>query len=237
MVVADLTVLRGLLPFLRPYRARLAFAGAAATAGPMLLAARIWLLKILIDDVLKGHRPGLVPLIAAAFVAIALVRGVLSGWSQHATGTVATHLVRGLRIGLFTHLQGLSLRYFHTQRLGDLLTRLSVDIGAIEELLVSGVTTFVANVVTIALFFALLIALDPVLVLVALAVLPALGSAPSWTPAAGERHSSRSATAPANSPRPQKKGYRPSQPSKPSPAGRTRRRATPMWHDAARRPG
>jgi len=174
MADTDASVVRGLLPFLRPYRGRLLLAAATAATGPVLLAVRIWLLKILIDNALKGHRPALIPLIAVAFIAIAVLRGLLNSCTQHTSGAVGTFLVRDLRTRVFTRLQGLSLRYFHAQPLGDLLTRLGVDIGAIEELLVSGLPTFAANVVTIVLFFALLVALDPVLVLVALAVLPAL---------------------------------------------------------------
>lgn len=174
MADTDASIVRGLLPFLRPYRGRLLLAAATAAAGPVLLAGRIWLLKVLIDNALKAHRPALIPLIAAAFIAISVLRGLLHSATQHTSGTVGTYLVRDLRTRVFTRLQGLSLRYFHTQPLGDLLTRLGVDIGAIEELLVSGLPTFAANVVTIVLFFALLVALDPALVVVALAVLPAL---------------------------------------------------------------
>jgi ATP-binding cassette, subfamily B, bacterial len=158
------------------YRRRLGLAVAAAPAAPLLLAGRIWLLKILIDTVLRGHRPGLVPLVAAAFVGIAVARGLLDGWVVHSGGTVGTHVVRDLRVKLFGQMQASSLRYFHGQRLGDLLTRLSQDIGAIEELLVSGLTAIAGYVITIVLFCTLLVLLDPSLVLVAFTVLPALAA-------------------------------------------------------------
>src|ERR1700676_2916007 len=109
MVRSDLMVYRQLLPLLRPYRRRLGLAVAAASVGPLLLAGRIWLLKILIDTVLRGHRPGLVPLVAAAFVGIAVLRGLLDGWIVHSSGTVGTHVVRDLRVRLFSQLQASSL--------------------------------------------------------------------------------------------------------------------------------
>ena len=175
-VRSDLRVYRQLLPLLRPYRRRLGLALAAAPAGPLLLAGRIWLLKILIDTILRGHRPGLVPLVAAAFMGIAVLRGLVDGWVVSSSGFVGTHVVRDLRVRLFGQMQAASLRYFHGQRLGDLLTRLSQDIGAIEELLVTGLTAIAGYVITIVVFVTLLVLLDPALVLVACTVLPALAA-------------------------------------------------------------
>jgi ABC-type multidrug transport system fused ATPase/permease subunit len=170
----DRAIYRRFLPLLVPYRRRLALAVGASAVGPLLMAARLWLLKVLIDTVLRGHRPGLLPVVAGAFVAIAVVRGAIGSWGTSASGWVGTQVVRDLRTQLYSALQHRSLRYFHTQRLGDLLTRLSVDIAAIENLLVSGVTAIVSYCVTIALFLTLLLVLNPGLVLVAASIVPIL---------------------------------------------------------------
>ncbi len=139
-----------------------------------MFAARIWLLKVLIDTVLRGQRPDLLVALAGGFIAIAVARSMLTYIEDKLSGAVGTRVVRDLRVAVYTHLQGLSLRYFHTQRLGDLLTRMSGDIAAIENLLVTGLTTLVSHLVTIVLFTSLLIVLDPGLVLVAAGVLPVL---------------------------------------------------------------
>jgi len=132
------------------------------------------LLKVLIDTVLRGHRPDLLVAVAGGFVVIAVARSVLTFVEDKLSGTVGTRVVRDLRVTVYTHLQGLSLRYFHRHRLGDLLTRLSGDIAAIEDLLVTGLSTILSHLVTIVLFTSLLIVLDPHLVLVAAGVLPVL---------------------------------------------------------------
>jgi len=170
----DLAVYRRFLPLLRPHRRRLALAVAAASCGPLLAASRIWLLKTLIDTVLRGHRPGLLPLVAGTFIAISAVRGLLTYLDEKVSGGVGTQVVHELRTTVYSHLQGLSLRYYHRQRLGDLLTRLSGDIAAIEDLLVSGLTVLVSHLVTVVLFLVLLVYLDPALVLVAAGVVPVL---------------------------------------------------------------
>ena len=174
---SDRNVYRRLLPLLKPYRGRLALVLATSALSPLLIAARIWLLKILIDTVLRGHRPGLLPIVAGAFVAIAVVRGVIVSVDTRMSGWVGTRVVQDLRGQLYSALQHRSMRYFHRQRLGDLLTRLSGDIASIEDLLVSGLTSIVSYCVTIALFLTLLLILNPGLVLVAASILPVLALA------------------------------------------------------------
>ncbi|MDX6600307.1 MAG: ATP-binding cassette, subfamily bacterial [Gaiellales bacterium] len=174
---SDRNVYRRLLPLLRPYRGRLAVVLAASALGPLLIAGRIWLLKILIDTVLRGHRPGLLPIVAGAFVAIAVVRGIIVSVDTRLSGWVGTHVVQDLRGQLYSALQHRSMRYFHRQRLGDLLTRLSADIASIEDMLVSGLTSVVSYCVTIGLFLTLLLILNPGLVLVAAGILPVLAVA------------------------------------------------------------
>jgi len=170
----DVAVYRRFVVLLKPSWFPLAVALAASACTPLLFAARIWLLKVLIDTVLRGHRPDLLVAVAGGFVVIAVARSVLTFVEDKLSGTVGTRVVRDLRVTVYTHLQGLSLRYFHRHRLGDLLTRLSGDIAAIEDLLVTGLSTILSHLVTIVLFTSLLIVLDPHLVLVAAGVLPVL---------------------------------------------------------------
>src|ERR1700694_996594 len=173
MIGADVRLYRRFSPLIGPYRRRFGVALAASTGRPLLSAARIWLLKVLIDTVLRGRQQSLLGAVATTFVVIAVVRGLIVFWDDSLSGWVATQVTRDLRVKVYDHLQGLSLRYYHGQRLGDLLTRLSGDITAIEDLLVSGLSDMVAYVTTILLFMALMVYLAPPLALVSLIVLPA----------------------------------------------------------------
>jgi len=167
-------VYRRFAALLRPYRGRLALVLAASAAAPVLIAVRIWLLKVLIDNVLGAHHPQLLPAVATGFVGIAVVSAAISSWKTGTSGWVGAHLVAELRVRCFGALQDCSLRYFHGQRLGDLLTRLSVDIAAIEDLLVTGLTAIVSSSVMLLLFLLVLIALNSGLVLLAAGIVPVL---------------------------------------------------------------
>ena len=167
-------VYRRFAALLRPYRGRLALVLAASAAAPVLIAVRIWLLKVLIDNVLGAHHPQLLPAVATGFVGIAVVSAAISSWKTGTSGWVGAHLVAELRVRCFGALQDCSLRYFHGQRLGDLLTRVSVDIAAIEDLLVTGLTAIVSSSVMLLLFLLVLIALNSGLVLLAAGIVPVL---------------------------------------------------------------
>lgn len=162
------------LPFLRPYRGQLAAVLLATLLRPVLATAKVWLLKIVIDVVIREHRLTVLPAVCGAYLAITLARGFASFVDDDLGGRVGSGMVRDLRVAVYDHLQSLSLRFYHTRRLGDLLTRLTGDVAAIEDLLVTGLTDLLAQVLTVLLFMGMLLYLDASLALVALGVLPVL---------------------------------------------------------------
>src|SRR3981081_1066436 len=152
---------RRFLPLLRPYRGRLVLAFVATLAHPGLSAGRIWLLKVLIDSVVAPHQVDLLFGVCGGYLAVAVAKGLASFADDYLGGWVGARVVRDLRGQLYDHLQGLSLRFFHKQRLGDLLTRLTGDIAAIEDLLITGITDVAAQSLTIVVFVGMLFYLDP----------------------------------------------------------------------------
>jgi ATP-binding cassette subfamily B protein len=165
---------RRFLPFVRPYRWQLIVVFLATLARPALSAAKVWLLKVVIDNVILGKQPDLLLWVCTGYIVITVARGLASYLDDFVGGRVGTRIVRDLRVTLYDHLQGLSLRFYHNQRLGDLLTRLTSDIGAIEEMLVSGIVDLLSRAFTIVLFVGILFYLNSSLALVSLVVIPAL---------------------------------------------------------------
>jgi ABC-type multidrug transport system fused ATPase/permease subunit len=173
----NLLLYRRLLPFLQPYRGWLAVMFAATLIRPALNTAKVWLLKVLIDDALRVRQPALVLLVCGGYLGITFVKGLASYLDDYLGGWIGARVVRDLRIHLYDQLHRLSLRFYHRQRLGDLLTRLTGDINAIEDLLVSGIADLLANSLTILFFLGMLLYLDRWLALAALLVVPVLAIA------------------------------------------------------------
>ncbi|GAC1537290.1 MAG: ABC transporter transmembrane domain-containing protein [Herpetosiphon sp.] len=158
----------------RPYRGRLVVMFVGTLVRPVLNTAKVWLLKLVIDNVIRAHQPRLLIWICAAYLGIAVAKAVATFADNYIGGAVGAAMVRDLRTLLYDHLQGLSLRFFHGQRLGDLLTRLTGDISAIEDLLVSGVADILSHSLTILFFLAMLAYLSPHLALVSVLIIPGL---------------------------------------------------------------
>jgi ATP-binding cassette subfamily B protein/subfamily B ATP-binding cassette protein MsbA len=126
-------------PDTRPFRGRWFLSLGLVAAAPALSTAAIWMFKILIDRVVVPHDFHLFPLLAGAYLGLAVVQGAVSFVDQYLSTWVGERFVLTLRARLFDHLHRLTPGFFERRQLGDLLSRLTGDIGAIEELVLSGI--------------------------------------------------------------------------------------------------
>ncbi|MFJ4185561.1 ABC transporter ATP-binding protein [Kitasatospora sp. NPDC089509] len=140
--------------------------------GPVVDAAMIWLFKIVIDDVLVPHRYGLFLPVALAYAGLALLAGALGFVDEMASTWVSERFLLELRADVFQHLQDLPLSFFERRRLGDVLSRVTSDIEAVETFLLSGILEAVAYVAELAVFLGVLFYLRWDLALTALVVVP-----------------------------------------------------------------
>jgi ABC-type multidrug transport system fused ATPase/permease subunit len=147
-------------PLTGPFRLRLAVCLLFVAVGPAMDAGGIWIFKILVDDVLTPRDFRLFPAVAAAYVGIALVGGMLSFVDDYLCTWVGERFVLNLRTELFGHLHTMSLGFFERRQLGDLMSRLSSDVNAIEQLVLSGVMQVIAHSVKILIFGGLLFFLN-----------------------------------------------------------------------------
>lgn len=167
-------------PLTRPYRLRLAVCLLFAAAGPAVAAAGIWIFKILVDEVLTPRDFALFPAVAAAYVGIAVVGGLLSFVDDYLCTWMGERFVLDLRTELFAHMQRMSLGFFERRQLGDLVARLSGDVNAIEQLVLSGVVKVVAHGVKILIFGGLLLHLDWQLALASVVAAPVFVLVSRW---------------------------------------------------------
>src|SRR5712664_2557972 len=179
------------LPLLRPFRKQLWWAVLAMILDASLTVFRPWPLKVVIDRVL-AHRPTRVPFLSvwldnttlsrmyilygacAATLLIALSTGLLTYWYTRTLGVVGQRFVFDLRCRLFAHMQRPSLRFHDTQRRGDLITRLTSDIQAIQDLVSNGLIVFGSNAFLLIGMLVLMFWLNWQFAFVALAVAPLL---------------------------------------------------------------
>ncbi len=165
------------LSLLKPYRGRLFVTFLATLIRPLLNAAKIYLLKLIIDNLAQSPTSQLALLICGAYLLIALVKGAANYVDQYYGAFVGGRMVIDLRHHLYDRFLRLSLRYHGEHRVGESISRLMSDVGAVEDLLVSGLTDGLTQALTVLVFAGMLFYLDPGLALVSLLILPFLFAA------------------------------------------------------------
>jgi ATP-binding cassette subfamily B protein len=165
-------VFRRFWPDVRPFRGLLCVSLLVAMVSPAVEAAEIWMFKILVDDVLTPRDFAVFPIVAAAYVGLTLLGGAVSFADRYLTAWIGEHFLQRMRTRVFAHLHTLSVSFFDRRRLGDLLSRLTGDVAAIESLVLAGVTRAASAVIRLVLFAGLMFYLNWQLALAALIAVP-----------------------------------------------------------------
>ena len=165
-------IVRRFWPYARPLRLWLCLSLVLTLLVPAIAAAQIWMFKLVIDEVLVPKDLGPLAWIAAVYLGLAILAGVVSFAAAYVSVWTSERFLLELRTNVFRHVQGLSLEFFERMRLGDLVARLTGDVSAIEAFVLSGFTQAVAYAAQIAIFAGLLLYLQWELALPALVVVP-----------------------------------------------------------------
>ncbi len=180
-----------IVELLRPHRRELWF-GLLAIAGESVAGLlEPWPLKIVLDDLLQGknqhgwlHRlivqtAGSTPrniLVFAclAVLVIAVVDALCTYAEKYLTTNVGQWVAHDLRRTIYTHVQRLSLAYHDQRPTGDLISRVTVDIDAIQTFIVSGLLGILVDTLTLVGMIVVMFFVNWQFTLIALAVVPPL---------------------------------------------------------------
>ena len=170
--VPMLAIVRRFWPYARRYRRWLLLTGVFIVLDAAIETAAVWLFKVLVDQVLVPRDLHALVWVGALFVAVTLGGGLV-GFADDVTSTwVSERFLLDLRTRFYAHLQRLPLDFFEGRRLGDVLSRLTGDIQAIESFVLSGVADALSYALRVGFFAAALIYLQWDLALVSLVVAP-----------------------------------------------------------------
>jgi ABC-type multidrug transport system fused ATPase/permease subunit len=166
--------LRGLLDLLRPYRLRVILmlacllAGTAAGLAPPYLAGRA------IDSGIKNHDVSALDVIAILFAASALINWGATYGQTYLVEWVGQRALQDLRLQIFTHLQKLSIGFYSRNKAGVVISRLTNDVEALDQLVTDGVVTLFSAGLTLIGTAAILLVLDVRLALITFCIFPVL---------------------------------------------------------------
>jgi len=166
--------LRGLIELLHPYRGRVIAMFAALVFATAAALAPAPLAKLAIDDGITAGDRGTLNLVVIAFVVSALVLWLASSFQTYLVGWVGQRALQDLRIRVFSHLQTLSIGFYSRRQAGVLVSRLTNDVQALDQLVTDGVVTLFQATLTLLGTVVILLILDVELALLTFLVLPVL---------------------------------------------------------------
>ena len=162
---------RRLMGFLRPYRRQLWGSLVFAWMAMGMTVLIPWLIGRAVNAIQDGDKPDLLPL-ALAIVGAGILRLGLTVVRRLVAGRVSLAVEFDLRQLFYAHLQRLELSFFDGQQTGQLMSRATVDLQAIRFFLGYGLIFITQNLLTITLVTIVMVAINPVLALIALIPAP-----------------------------------------------------------------
>lgn len=150
-----------------------------------------WPLKIVLDDVLRSKEThgwamsavrrlvgsdnvAMLEFACAAVLAIAVLDAICTYGEKYLTTSVSQWVSYDLRLTIYSHVQRLSLAFHDQKRTGDLISRVTDDIDAIQSFIMNGLLGVLINAMTLIGMIAVMFYVNWKFTLIALSVVPAL---------------------------------------------------------------
>lgn len=160
-----------------PYRLHMLAAAGLMVGVAISSLAGPYLVKFAIDQAIASGDMGLLTIISMAFVLSALVTWLGTYGQTYIMSWVGQRVLFAMRRELFTHLQRLSFNFYDKMEAGRIMSRLTGDVGALNEFLTSGIVAIASDVFVLIGIVAIMFSMDWRLALVALTVLPVIAVA------------------------------------------------------------
>jgi ATP-binding cassette subfamily B protein len=168
---------RWMIGLLRPYRGRMALMFTALLLETAAGLAPPYLAGKAIDSGIRAGDVAALNLIVAAFVLAAVVYAVATYWETYLVGWVGTRALQDLRERIFTHLQAMSIGFFTRRSPGVLISRMTNDVEALQQLVTNGVVTIFNSTLTLVGVVVIMLFLDLKLALITFLTFPLLAIA------------------------------------------------------------
>jgi subfamily B ATP-binding cassette protein MsbA len=176
---------------LRPHLGALALGFLAIAGESIANLLGPWPLKIVLDDVLRSRpssasamrivhtflgsdKLALLKFACAAVLAIAVFDAICTYGEKYLTTSIGQWVSYDLRLSIYAHIQRLSLAFHDQKRTGDLISRVTDDIEAIQGFIMNGLLGALINVMTLAGMIGVMFCLNWQFTLIALSVVPVL---------------------------------------------------------------
>ena len=176
----DARLMRRLLGFMGPHRVAIGWTVVAIIGLSVLQLAPPYLTKVAIDaHITTGELDGLDTL-ALLFLGVLVLSYVLEYAQSYMTQVTGQRFIFDLRMRIQEHLQRLDVAFYDRNPVGRLMTRVTTDVDALNDLFASGVVSALRDIFMLGGIAIVLVVMDWRLAIVALSILPLIALVTQW---------------------------------------------------------
>ncbi|MEM1347725.1 MAG: ABC transporter ATP-binding protein [Myxococcota bacterium] len=172
--LSDLELMRRLWGFMAPYKGTFALSVLLLPVISGLGLVQPYILQLVIDDHLAARDFDGLSLLITAFFGSIVGRGIVQYIQFYVMQRAGQRALLDLRQRVFSHVQSLSVSFFHKNPVGRLMARMTTDVESLQEALSSGMVTMVGDLFTLCAIVVILLVKNWQLALVAFTVVPPL---------------------------------------------------------------
>ncbi len=140
---------RRLLAYLTAYKLRLFLSTIGLFFASALSLVFPAVIQRVIDSVFTDADIALLDTITLALLAVFILRSLASFVQNYNLNYVGEKLVVDIRCELYAHLQSLSIRYYNSKRVGELISRISSDVTVVRTVLTGNISAFLQQTLTL----------------------------------------------------------------------------------------
>lgn len=172
--IVDLTILKRLIGFIKPYQRRFYFLIFLTIITAVLGPIRPWIIQLTIDNHISvGDYQGLAKM-TLFLLGLILLHAVVQYSHTYLSGWIGQNIIKDIRILLYRHLLKLRLKFYDNTPIGRLVTRNISDVETLAEVFSQGIAAMSGDILTILFILIFMFAEDWKLTLISLATLPIL---------------------------------------------------------------
>ena len=176
----DARLMRRLITYLRPHVLMVFMAFIAILIASMIDLAQPWLTQQAIDRYIANRDAAGLTRLSLMFLVLLFVAFFVDYAQTYILQSTGQRIMRTLRMQVYGHLQKLDLRFYDRNPVGRLMTRVTTDVDALNDLFTSGVITVFGDVLVLVGIMVAMLWMNWKLALVAFSVLPLIAWTALW---------------------------------------------------------
>jgi len=170
----DSKLMKRLLGYVKPYKGYVILAILLNIIVAGLGPVRPYLTKLAVDDAIANKDYNTLLVISLILIGTLLFQAIIQYALTYFTQLMGQKIIYDLRVKIFAHIQKLSLKYFDKTPIGKIVTRVTNDIEALNELFSAGIVMVFSDIFIILWIFGFMFFMSWQLALITLSVLPVL---------------------------------------------------------------